>query len=302
MVWCDVMATDHPSSLIAWSPTNLGLDRSIQGTEKCSSKRKRMSTDRLKLEGCKQFRYRVISSLLSGKQLKVSKIRVTDEQPGLHDFEANFLRLIELLTDGTSIEINDTGTILRFTPGLAVGGVGLSHDCGTSRSIGWFVEAILPLLVFAKSRTHITLSGITNDALDISVDVLKNVTLPLLKNFGISAELKIVRRGAPPNGGGIVELSTAIVRELSPVALDDMGLIKRVRGVTYASRVSPTILTRVVDSTRGVLNNLLPDVYIHTDHYKGSEGGNSPGYSLALVAGEFFSLIFVLEPVFIADV
>ena len=75
------------------------------------------------------------------------------------------------------------------------------------------------------------------------------------------------------------------MRELRPVALEDMGLIRRVRGVAYSARVSPTILTRVVESARGVLNNLLPDVYIHTDHYKGSDGGNSPGYSLALVAG-----------------
>jgi RNA 3'-terminal phosphate cyclase-like protein len=243
-----------------------------------------MSAGRLKFEGCQQFRYRVVSSLLSGKQLKITKIRMDDDQPGLHDFEANFLRFIELITDGTSIEINDTGTILRFTPGLVVGGSGLTHDCGTSRSIGWFLEPIIPLLVFAKESTQITLFGITNDAVDMSVDVMRNVTLPLLRNFGISAEMKIKKRGAPPNGGGVVEFSTQIVRELRPVALEDMGLIKRVRGVAYSSRVSPTILTRVVDAARGVLNNLLPDVYVHTDHYKGADGGNSPGYSLALVA------------------
>ena len=244
-----------------------------------------MCASRLKFEGCQQFRYRVVASLLSGKQLKITKIRMDGDQPGLHDFEANFLRFIELITDGSSIEINDTGTILRFTPGLVVGGHQLVHDCGNSRSIGWFLEAVIPLLVFAKENTHITLTGITNDALDMSVDVIRNVTLPLLRNFGITADLKIKKRGAPPNGGGVVEFSTSIVRELRPVALEDMGLIRRVRGVAYSARVSPTILTRVVDSARGVLNNLLPDVYIHTDHYKGSDGGNSPGYSLALVAG-----------------
>lgn len=34
----------------------------------------------------------------------------------------------------------------------------------------------------------------------------------------------------------------------------------------------------------GVLNHLLPDVHIETDHFKGKEGGDSPGYSLSLVA------------------
>lgn len=244
-----------------------------------------MPPSRLKFEGSAQFRYRIVCSILSGRPIKITRIREGEDQPGLHDFEANFLRLIEALSDGTSIEINDTGTILRFTPGLVVGGPGLTHDCGTSRSIGWFIEAIIPLLIFAKDHTQIRFTGVTNDSLDVSVDILRNVTLPLLKNFGASAELKIVKRGAPPNGGGVVDFSCSIVRELVPIALLDMGMIRRVRGVAYSARVSPTILSRVVESARGVLNKLLPDVYIHTDHYKGSEGGHSPGYSVALVAG-----------------
>ena len=32
-----------------------------------------------------------------------------------------------------------------------------------------------------------------------------------------------------------------------------------------------------VDSARSLLNNMLPDVYIYTDHYRGPEGGLSPG-------------------------
>lgn len=244
-----------------------------------------MSSSRLRFEGCAHFRYRIISSLLSGKPLKISNIRAEEDSPGLQDFEANFLRLIESITDGTSIEINETGTILRFLPGLVIGG-SHSHSCGTAKSVGWFIEALLPIVIFAKEPTFITFTGITNDSMDMSVDIIRNVTLPLLKNFGISSELKIKKRGAPPNGGGVVDFSCDIIRELSPISLLDMGLIKRVRGVAYSSRVSPTILTRVVDSARGILNNLLPDVFIHTDHYKGAEGGLSPGYSLALVAGK----------------
>jgi RNA 3'-terminal phosphate cyclase-like protein len=246
---------------------------------------------RLKFEGCSEFRYRIAASILSGKAIKISKIRENDEQPGLHDFEANFLRLIEALTDGTSVEINETGTILRFSPGLVIGGT-VTHDCGSARSIGWFLEPLIPLLAFAKEPTRLSLSGITNNCEDVSVDIIRNVTIPLLRNFGVSAELRLKRRGAPPNGGGLVEFSCSIVRELQPVNIVDMGLIKRVRGVAYSSRISPTILTRVVDSVRGVLNHLLPDVYVHTDHYKGAEGGNSPGYSVAIVAGlEYFSFI-----------
>ena len=40
----------------------------------------------------------------------------------------------------------------------------------------------------------------------------------------------------------------------------------------------------MVDGARGVLNALLANVYIFTDHMSGASGGLSPGYGLTLVA------------------
>lgn len=136
-----------------------------------------------------------------------------------------------------------------------------------------------------KIPLKLELTGVTNDSLDMSVDTINSVTLPLLRHFGIEgASLIVKRRGSPPKGGGIVEFGCPVVRELKPIFMVDPGLIKRIRGTAYCTRISPTIITRVVESARGVLNNLLPDVYIHTDHHKGIEGGLSPGYSLLLIA------------------
>jgi RNA 3'-terminal phosphate cyclase-like protein len=74
-----------------------------------------------------------------------------------------------------------------------------------------------------------------------------------------------------------------------------MGLIKRVRGVGYCSKISPSTLARLVDTTRGVLNQYIPDVYIHTDHFKGKDSGLSAGYSLALFAGQQWRLVLSCE-------
>ena len=235
----------------------------------------------LKYEGCTLFRQRIVAATLSAKTLRISKIRDEDQLPGLQDFEANFLRLVEKLTDGCAIEINETGTTLRYKPGLISGGR-IVHDCGTSRSIGWFIEGIIPLVLFGKEDISATFTGITNDAMDFSVDILRNVTLTIKK------------RGAAPLGGGTVEFSCPIVRQLVPINVTDMGLIKRVRGLVFCSRISPTVIARVVDSARGVLNNLLPDVYIHADHYKYvslfsvyllllSNVASSPDYSILLL-------------------
>lgn len=196
---------------------------------------------------------------------------------------------------GCTIEINETGTILRYKPGLLLGGR-ISHDCSCSRSIGWFLEGILPMAPFCKSNLMLHLTGVTNDALDFSVDTLTTVTIPFLRNFGIEGcSLKVKRRGAAPKGGGIVEFVCPIVRELKTIFVTDCGLIKRVRGIGFCARISPTIIARVVESARGVLNNILPDVYINTDHYKGQDGGLSPGYSLSLVAESTTGVLLSVE-------
>lgn len=115
---------------------------------------------------------------------------------------------------------------------------------------------------------------------------MRTVSLPLLARFGVGegAELKIVKRGAPPNGGGEVRLTLPVVRQLQPVTLTELGRVKRIRGMAYSTRVSPRTGPRLAEAARGVLNRLLPDVYIYTDHYKGAESGRSPGFGLALVA------------------
>ena len=239
----------------------------------------------LKYEGCALFRQRVTGAALSGNVLVLDKVRSEDQEaPGLHDFEANYLKLVEKLCDGCHIDINETGTKMRFKPGILTGGR-IQHNCGTSRSIGWYIEGILPLAIFCKESVHLSLQGVTNDQTDSSVDVVKAVTLPLLKNFGVEGvHFEITRRGAFPKGGGSVELSIPIVRELIPINITDEGLIARVRGTAFGAKVSPTIVNRLIDSARGVLNNLLPDVYIISDHHKGENSGNSAGYSISLVA------------------
>ncbi|XP_028567765.2 RNA 3'-terminal phosphate cyclase-like protein [Podarcis muralis] len=252
--------------------------------------------------GCNFLRQRLVLSTLSGRPVKIRRIRAKEENPGLRDFEANFIRLIDKITNGSRIEINQTGTTLYYQPGLLYGG-SLEHDCSPNRSIGYYLESLLCLAPFMKHPLRIVLRGATNDQVDPTVDCLKATALPLLKRFGIDGEeleLKIVRRGMPPKGGGEVIFSCPVKKALMPIQYVDPGKIKRIRGVAYSVRVSPQIANRIVDSARSILNKFLPDIYIHTDHMKGTSSGKSPGFGLTLVAettnGTFLSAELASSP------
>lgn len=305
----------------------------------------------LRFKGSQHFRQRLVFSTLSGRPIRIDDIRSRDLSPGLRDYEASLLRLLEKCTNGCVVEINETGarlcsccccccepvcpgaglwlafsalfanttqikdthlttntttttclrakqqitnndniktgTSLRYKPGVIICGAGLAHDCPNSRSIGWFLEPLALIALFAKRPLSITLRGVTNDSVDPSVDVFRTVTLPLLRRaagLDDGLELRVAKRGARPNGGGEVALRVPAVKQLPAVRMTDEGMVKRVRGVAYSMKVSPQNANRMVDGARGVLNALLADVYVFTDAASGAASGLSPGYGAVLVA------------------
>ena len=53
----------------------------------------------------------------------------------------------------------------------------------------------------------------------------------------------------------------------------DVGMVKRIRGVTFSTRVSVQFENAMRHAARGIFNRLLPDVHIFTDHKAGALSG-----------------------------
>ncbi|KAF2302590.1 hypothetical protein GH714_038692 [Hevea brasiliensis] len=240
-----------------------------------------------RFKGSQNLRLRLLLATLSATPVLIEDIRADETLPGLRPHEISFLRLLERVSDDCLIEINETGTKLKYKPGIVMGGKHLVHDCGVNRSIGYFLEPLVVLGLFAKKSLMVRLKGITNDSKDPSVDTFRSATLPMLRQFGVPSEgleLKIESRGVPPHGGGEVVLSIPIVQSLEAVTWSDEGMVKRIRGVTFSTRVSSQFENTMIHAARGIFNRLLPDVHIFTDHKAGPQAGNSPGYGISLVA------------------
>lgn len=95
-------------------------------------------------KGSSLLRQRLVLSVLSGKPVKIIEIRSLDDEPGLQEFEVSLIRLLDKLTNGTIVELNETGTSVYFQPGLLFGGQ-VEHDCSLQRGIGNYIhcEAIV---------------------------------------------------------------------------------------------------------------------------------------------------------------
>lgn len=72
------------------------------------------------------------------------------------------MRLVDKLTNGTNLDVNETGTDLYFQPGLLIGGV-VDHECCKLRGIGYYLELIIMIAPYCKKGLQITLKGVTNN-------------------------------------------------------------------------------------------------------------------------------------------
>lgn len=149
------------------------------------------------------------------------------------------------------------------------------------------MDVLLALGPFCKNPINATLRGITNSKDCPSVDHIKTVAIPNLIKFLIvddGLELKVKQRGLPPLGGGEIIFKCPVRRTLRSLQFCKPGMVKRIRGVAYTSKVSPALGNRAIEAAKGKLLQFIPDIYIYADQNKGKNAGNSPGFGISLVA------------------
>ncbi|KAI1813291.1 RNA-3'-phosphate cyclase family protein [Poronia punctata] len=272
----------------------------------------------VKLTGHNNFTQRLVISTLTGRPVHISKIRPNSPtNPGLAPHEVSFLRLLEAVTNGSSMQISYTGTTITYQPGLitgAVAGFGADGDmvehnipATCTRGITYFLLPLCLLAPFSKAHMNVRFSGpgvitAATETGDISVDSFRTAILPLYDLFGIPAiriELRVLQRSCTgqrgSGGAGIVELRFASQVRL-PKTLHlhrNPGRIKRIRGVAYATGVSASNNARMIYSAREVLNRFCADIHIASQYDQaplvadaklGGKKRMGIGFGLSLVA------------------
>ncbi|KAF5708900.1 18S rRNA biogenesis RCL1 [Fusarium mundagurra] len=291
----------------------------------------------LRFTGHRSFTQRLILSTLTGRPIHISKIRSTSPtNPGLAPHEISFLRLLEAVTNGSSMQISYTGTTITYHPGLITGtiaGFGASDgdviehniSVNNTRGVTYFLMPLCLLAPFSKAHMNVRFTGpgvITSstETGDISVDSFRTAILPLFALFGIPPariELRVLQRScAGPGGkggGGCVELRFASqVRLPKTLHLNrSPGRIKRIRGVAYCTGVSASNNARMIHSAREILNSLVSDIHIAAQYDQaplvptGDKAGSKRrlgiGFGLSLVAessavGILYSADVVVPP------
>ncbi len=144
-------------------------------------------------------------SALTGKEFRITNIRAGRPQPGLKAQHLQAIRALARICGATASEVELGSTELHFRPGKLRGG-NYAVDIGTAGSITLLLQALILPCLFAPRPVTLKITGGTSGKWQAGVDYLQNILLPHLQRFVEKIELRILKRGYFPSGGGEVEL------------------------------------------------------------------------------------------------
>ncbi len=111
----------------------------------------------------------------------------------------------------------------------------LSLNASPNEDILFLTQNLLLSSTSTLFPIEITIKGGFSDSpLSSGIDYFQKVFLKLLKNFGVKAELNIIKRGYRPEGGAHIKI-TIQPSSISPILLIERGSLKKILVVSGAS-------------------------------------------------------------------
>lgn len=156
-------------------------------------------------------------STISGLPFRMSRVRASRPQPGLKAQHLAAVTAFRALFASKAHGADPGSTTLEFFPGPPARSR-LDLDVGTAGSVTLLLQSLLPALLHARRRFHLTLKGGTDVAWSPTWDYFALAHAPFLLRYG-AVECKLARRGYYPAGGGEVHVLVSGERGLGAAFL-----------------------------------------------------------------------------------
>lgn len=171
-------------------------------------------------------------SLVTGKPFRIENIRAKRAKPGLLRQHLTAVNAATEVGDA-SVEGAALGSSsLTFVPKALRAG-DYRFSIGSAGSTTLVLQTILLPLVLADIASTVAIEGGTHNPSAPPFEFLEEAFVPLLRRMGAQVELRLVRPGFYPAGGGEIRVGITPSKRLDPIELEQRGEIvtRRVRAV-----------------------------------------------------------------------
>ena len=221
------------------------------------------------------IRTAVALSALTGKAVKIEKIRAGRPNPGL---AAQHIAAIEAVAKLCNAEVRGAtigSQTVEFEPKKISDGE-ISVNIATAGSIGLVLQALLIPAAFAEKPLKIRIEGgATFGKWAPPVLYFEHVVLPNLSKAGFSSKINILKNGFYPKGGALVEVE-AEPAEMKEINLLERGEVEKICGISIASNhlKNARVAERQKDAVIRALESLGKSIEIKAEYVDASCAGS----------------------------
>ncbi len=217
------------------------------------------------LEGGGQIlRTSLALSALLRKPVRIYNIRAKRSNPGLQAQHLTGVKAIAELCDAEVHGAYKGSMEIVFKPRGRRCGM-FRFDIGTAGSTSLVIQTLLPALIFAPCETTVDVTGGTDVAWSPPIDYVRYVLIPNLSKMGVKAEVRVLRRGHYPRGGGHVVLNVKPVDAIRPINKVERDAIVGIRGISHCVKLPKHVAERQARSAKEHLMRAGIDVPIEID-------------------------------------
>ncbi len=172
---------------------------------------------------------------VTGRAVRVRRIRANRKKPGLMRQHLTAVLAAARVANAEVVGATVGSTDVTFTPGAPVhesderSALHLELSVGTAGSTTLVLQTILPMLLASRGEAFVKLTGGTHNPMAPPFDFLVRSFLPLLRRMGRDVEVRLLRHGFYPAGGGVIEVRVPAKPTgplLEPIAVLDRGEIR----------------------------------------------------------------------------
>ena len=213
---------------------------------------------------------------------RMENIRGSRSDPGLKNQHLECVKTVKRICDAETEGAELNSEELTFEP-QRLKSEPLTANIGTAGSVTLLLDTVLPITSQFSDGFRLTAKGGTDVKWSPTLDYLKNVKLPLLRRFGVKAEIDRVKTGYYPAGGGEVGLETE-EHSLEKIDITGRGELERFEIYSRSSEElqKQEVAQRQADEAARKLKNSHISVPINKN--VSYEETDSPGSSLLVKA------------------
>jgi RNA 3'-terminal phosphate cyclase (ATP) len=164
-------------------------------------------------------------SMATGRPFRMERIRAGRPKPGLLRQHLTAIQAARTIAGAEVTGAEPGSATLTFRPGAIRPGA-YAFAVGTAGSASLVLQTVIPALLRAGGVSTVTVEGGTHNPAAPPFEFLASTFAPILARLGAGLDVRLVRHGFYPAGGGCIEATIRPATTWRPIELVERGALR----------------------------------------------------------------------------